>query len=111
MKRFTSKPQLQPELDDARATARPRDLPEACAADVTIRIPERRSIRDVVGLDSKLHRPAFHQAGRFGQAEIETPLIGSDDGVPPQIAERYPGALERIAVQIVVETSCHRRAR
>ena len=42
------------------------------------------------------------QPGHLRDAEIDAPLIGADDGVPPEVAERGPGALERIAVQIVV---------
>src|SRR5688572_16387684 len=43
----TSEPQLQSQLDNARTAAGSRDLAEAGAADVPIRISERRCVRHV----------------------------------------------------------------
>ena len=98
-----SEPELEPELNHSRAAARPRDLAEVGGADVPRRIAERRRVGDVVRLDPELQGLAGRQPGDLRDAEIDAPLIGTDDGVPSEVAELGSGALEGVAVQIVVQ--------
>ena len=99
-----SKPQFHAELNHTRTSASSRDLTEVTRAQVVRRIAEGRRVCDVVGLDPEFESSSVHQPRDLREAGVDAPLAGSDDRVPSQVAEFREGALERVTIEIVVDS-------